>query len=337
MKICYASVIEKHAGWGHEYFLNKALAGLGYETYCIDYRKDRRRLYRRFVNAPECDAFLLQRGDYFPIPLIKSIRVPRFFWATELVSRNRDQDRILKSGIFNHIFLHSRDCVNTVTSRNWVKPDKCSVLLNAFDDNLHRKIPGVTKNIDLLFVGWLSKRRKTILKKISSRFNCLATAAYGEDLVRLTNRARIVLNIHAEDFLDTETRVFETLGSGSFLLSERLSSENPFSERELVQFENTEDLIKKIRYFLEHDEEREAIAERGHAAALANHTYTHRAQQIIETVSPYLQKDEERKIPFIRHGKDLRLYALSEPFLMVHYLYVKKVLPYLPKIRRPTI
>ena len=334
MKIFYASVIEKHAGWGSEYFINKSLRNLGHETYCVDYRKDRYRLYRRFVNAPECDAFLLQRGDYFPIPLIRSIQVPRFFLTTELVSRCRDQERLLKSGLFDHIFLHTKNCVNTVISRNWVKPGQSSLLLLTFDENLHRKIPGIVKDIDLLFVGWLSKRRRAILKKISSQFNCLATAAYGEDLVRLANRAKIVLNIHAEDFPDTETRVFETLGCGSFLLSERLSSENPFSERELVQFEDIEDLMKKIRYFLEHDEERETIAEHGHAAALANHTYAHRARQIIETMSFYLNRGNKEKSKTIRRGRELRMYALAEPFVPVYYTCVKKLFPWLRKIRR---
>ena len=332
MKIFYVSAIEKHAGWGSEHFTNKSLHNLGHETYCVDYRKDRYRLYRRFVNAPECDAFLLQRGDYFPIPLIKSIQVPRFFLTTELVSRCQDQERLLKSGLFDHIFLHTRNCVDTVISRNWVKPGQSSLLLLTFDENLQRKIPGTVKDIDLLFVGWLSKRRRTILKKISSQFNCLATSAYGEDLVRLSNRAKIVLNIHAEDFLDTEYRVFETLGCGSFLLSERLSSENPFSERELVQFEDTEDLMKKIRYFLDHTEERETIAEQGHASALKNHTYTHRARQMVETMSLYRNRQNREKSKTVRRGRDLRVYALAEPFIPVYYTYVKKLLPCLRKI-----
>ncbi|MBU2495964.1 MAG: glycosyltransferase [Candidatus Omnitrophica bacterium] len=334
MKIFYVSVIEKHAGWGSEYFINKSLRNLGHETYCVDYRKDRYRLYRHFINAPDCDAFLLQRGDYFPIPLIRAIRAPRFFLTTELVSRCQDQERLLKSGLFDHIFLHTRNCVDTVISRNWAKPGQCSLLLLAFDENLHRKIPGTVKDIDLLFVGWLSKRRKIFLKKISSQFNCLATAAYGEDLVRLANRAKIVLNIHAEDFPDTETRVFETLGCGSFLLSEQLSSENPFSELELVQFRDTEGLMKKIRYFLDHAEEREAIAEQGHAAALKNHTYTQRARQIVETMSFYRNHGKRKNGKIVRRGRDLRIYALAEPFIPVYYTYVKRLLPLLRKIWR---
>ncbi|MFA5393869.1 MAG: glycosyltransferase [Candidatus Ratteibacteria bacterium] len=327
MKIFYASVIEKNAGWGSEYFLDKALRGLGHETYCVDYRKNRYRLYKRFINAPDCDAFLLQRGDYFPTPLIKSLRVPRLFLASELVSRNRDQDRLLKSRLFDHTFLHSKDCIHAVTSRNWVKPDKCSLLLSAFDDNFHRKNPEIVRDIDLLFVGRMSNRRRIILQKIAPRFNCLVTKAFGKEMVRLFNRAKIVLNIHNEDFLDTETRVFETLGCGSFLLTEQLSSENPFSEHELVQFKNTEDLMRKIRYFLDHQEEREAIAERGHSAALKNHTYTHRARQIAEVMSSFLKPVPENSRGTIRRGLDLRMYALAEPFMPIKYYVLKKIIP----------
>ena len=334
MKIFYANVIEKNAGWGSDYFLDKALRGLGHETYCVDYRKNRYRLYQRFINAPDCDAFLLQRGDYFPIPLIKSLQIPRFFLTTELVSRCRDQERLLKSGLFDHIFLHTRNCIDTIISKNWVKPSQCSLLLPAFDENLQRKIPGTVKDIDLLFVGRLSSRRRIILQKIASRFNCLVTKAFGEDLVRLFNRTKIILNIHTEDFLDIETRVFETLGCGSFLLTEQLSSENPFSDRELVQFEDTEDLMKKIRYFLDHNEEREAIAERGHVSNLKNHTYTHRAQQILEVMSSLLKPAPENNCGTVRRSRDLRIYALAEPFIPVYYTYVKKLLPCLRKIQR---
>lgn len=328
MKIFYANVIEKNAGWGSEYFINKALHALGHETYCVDYRKNRYRLYRRFVNAPDCDAFLLQRGDYFPIPLIKSLQIPRFFWATELVSRCRDQDQLLKSGLFDHIFLRSNNCLDSVVSRGWVEPNKCSLMTNScFDKSLHRKIPGTTKEIEVLFVGRMSDRRRVILQKVTSRFNCLVTKTFGEEMVRLFNRAKIILNIHAEDFPDIETRVFEALGCGSFLLTEQLSSENPFSDRELVQFEDTEDLMKKIRYFLDHNEEREAIAERGHLAASKNHTYTHHAQQMVKVMSSLLKPAPENNCGTIRRGLDLRIYALAEPFLPVWYYSLKKIFP----------
>jgi hypothetical protein len=333
VKIFYVNVIEKNAGWGSEYFLDKALRGLGHETYCVDYRKNRYRLYRRFVNAPNCDVFLLQRGDYFPIPLVRAVGSPRLFLASELVSRNRDQDRLLKSDLFDHVFLRSNNCLDSVVSRSWVKSGKCSLLLSAFDENLHRKIPGTTKDIDLLFVGHSSGRRRIILQKIASRFNCLVTKAFGEEMVRLFNRARIILNIHADDFPDTETRVFETLGCGSFLLSERLASENPFSERELVQAGDTEDLFKKIRYFLDHSEERETIAERGYLAAFKNHTYTHRARQMAEVMSSFLKPGPENN-GLIKRGLDLRMYALAEPFVPAYYFHVKKLLPLWRKARR---
>lgn len=313
MRIFYANVIEQNAGWGAEWFMNKGFRALGHITHCVDYRKYRHRLYRYFLNAPESDVFLLQRGDYFPISLIESVQIPRFFWASELVSRCRDQDRLLRTGLFDHIFLHSNECLEAIVSEGWVDRSKCSVLLNGFDEIFHYPIPDTRKDIDVLFVGSMTLRRKKILSRVNSSFNVTIASAFGEELVRLFNRAKIVLNIHAEDYSDTETRVFEALGCGAFLLTERLSSENPFSEQDLAQFDSSDDLIDKTRYYLAHDQERESIARHGYTSALNGHTYTHRAQGIVEIMSKYVTPEREVATPMVKQSIGLHLYGISEP------------------------
>ncbi|MBI3601114.1 MAG: glycosyltransferase family 1 protein [Nitrospinae bacterium] len=315
IKIFYLGVHEGHAGWGSEWFVNNAFNTLGHKTYCVDYRKNRHKLYKYFLNAPQNDVFLLQRGEYFPIPLIKSIGVPRFFWASELVSRCRDQDRLLKHNLFDHIFLHSNKCREAVVSWGWVDPKRCSVLLNGFDESLFRPIPNIQKDIDILFIGTITTRRKEILNRLKSQFNVLIASAFGEEMVRLFNRAKIVLNIHAEDVLDTETRVFEVLGCGAFLLTERLSPENPFSRNELVEFDTTEELCNKLQYFLNHDDDRNKIAGHGYAAAFSGHTYIHRAQEIIRIMSAYVGSMDKESDKTIKRNWQFCAYGMSEPFL----------------------
>ena len=53
--------------------------------------------------------------------------------------------------------------------------------------------------------------------------------------------------------------------------------------KNLVVFEGAEDLQDKIRYYLPHDSERKRIAMSGYSA-VREHTYTNRAEQIIEFV-----------------------------------------------------
>lgn len=313
MRILYVNVIEQHAGWGAEWFMNQGFHALGHTTHCIDYREYRHRLYRRFLEAPRCDVFFLQRGDNFPLPIVKAIQVPRLFWTSELVSRCRDHDRLLKSKLFDHVFLRTPACIEAVVSEGWLKREQCSVLLSAFDEKIHRPLPDVTKDIAVLFVGTITTRRREFLDKISDVCELTVASAFGEEMVKLMNRARIVLNIHAGDFLDTETRVFETLGCGAFLLTERLSSENPFSEQDLVHFDSLEDLIQKLQYYLTHDQERESIARHGHASALDGHTYTHRSQEIVEIMSKYVPPEKEVAIPMVKQGTGLHLYGISEP------------------------
>jgi hypothetical protein len=281
MRILYANVIEQNAQWGAEVFVNRALRELGHATTCIDFRKHRDRLARRFLEAPPFDAFLLQRGDRFPLGLVRAVRRPRVFWASELLSRCRDQDPLIKSGLFDHVYFHSQACVRTAVARGWMPADRCAVMLNGFDPQLYRRIDGVEQDLDVLFVGLVTGHRAPLLERLGRVCRLHVAQAYGEDCVRLMNRARIVLNIHAGDFPDTETRVFEAMGSGGFLLSERLSEDSPFRDGEhLVECDDEAGLVEKIGYYLAHDEERRAIAERGHAVALTDHTYLARARQI---------------------------------------------------------
>jgi hypothetical protein len=326
MNIFYISVIEFHAGWGAEWFVNKGFDAIEQTTYCVDYRKDRYRLRRHFQNAPHCDVFFLQRGDGFPLPYLRALQIPKLFWASELVSRCPDQDRLLKSGLFDHVFLHTSQCIETVVSRGWLQPQQCSVLLNGFDESVHQPIQGLKRDIDVLFVGSVTPRRQRMLDEVQKHHNLVVASAFGEELVHLFSRAKIVLNIHAEEFLDTETRVFETLGCGAFLLSERLSEENPFSDQEVVQFDSLEELHAKVRYFLLHENEREAIAAQGHSAATSGHTYTQRARQVTHVMRSCLEArgNSAQSQSMMNYSASLRAYMAMEPLLRGGDLVLRK-------------
>jgi len=314
MRIFYVNVIEQNEGWGAEWFINRSFQGLGNSTYCVDFRAHRFELYSLFVNAPKCDVFFLQRGDYFPKAVIRSVQIPRFFWASELVSRCRDQDRLLSSGLFDHIFFHTNQCLKTGIERGWVRPESASVLLNGFDETVFKPITGLNRDIDVLFVGAMTRRRKQMLDELRKSFRVHSPEGFipTDTMVSLMNRAKVVLNIHAGQFLDTETRVFEALGCEAFLLSEKLSSEAPFTEEELVQFHNIEDLHTKLRFYLEHDGERARVAQHGHEIALKEHTYTKRAQFLLRVMEPYVSRGQAVK-KSVKVDWHLRLYGASEP------------------------
>jgi len=287
--ILYLAVHEINYGWGAEHFVNKGFINSRAKTIRIDYRKRRKTIVSQIKKAGSFDYFFLQRGDYFPIKILKAINRPKIFWASELVSRNRDQDRLFRCNLFDHVFVRTIACKETIVSKGWLKEDRISIMLSGFDPETHYPIQNSVKDIDVLFIGNLLNRRKIWLNEI--RKHCalyIADGVYGVEMVKLVNRSKIILNIHSEDFLDTETRVFEVLGCKGFLLSEKLSIENPFQDRvHLVECADLQDMISQIKYYLNNESQIYRIAEQGYLAALANHTYQKRAEHISELFSLY--------------------------------------------------
>jgi len=315
MKLLYINVIEQHEGWGAEYFVNRGLTDLGHETFCIDYRKYRHHLCSKVLAVPPAEAVLLQRGDGFPISILRQFRIPLFFWASELISRCRDQDRLLTSGLFKHIFFHSEACLKTALDRGWVVPGEGSVLCNGFDPQVHYRHENVKRDIDVLFIGAVTRRRRRILNDLQKHVTVAVKSAFGSELVDLFNRAKIVLNIHAEDVLDTETRIFEATGCGAFVLSEALSDDNPFPPGMITEVDSVEKLPELIEYYLTHPDKREQIADECHQEALRHHTYKARAGQIVDTIVPYLDGEPSVSGNWKPFNKSWSLYRCYEKLL----------------------
>ena len=281
MKILYFSAIEQNSGWGGECFLNQAFLSCGVETVTIDYRSNRGQLGRICKIVEGIDCLFLQRGDDFPLEIIKAANVPKFFYFSELLARRRDADHLFRSDPFDHYFVRSNSCRDFLVEKGWVEEKKISVHLSAFDPSLYCKIPDVEKDIDVLFLGSLTKRRERVLKELSRRFRVKVHSAFGTEANKYFNRAKIVLNIHAEDYLDTETRVYEVLGSGTLLLSETLASENPFTHEQFVEVNSIDEMCRKVDCYFKNEKDREVIAASGREMVLRNHTYARRAGDLI--------------------------------------------------------
>lgn len=81
-------------------------------------------------------------------------------------------------------------------------------------------------------------------------------------------------------------RAMDIMGSGGFLLSnyqeEFLQYFEP--EEDFVYYEDTEDLLKKVEYYLSHDKERMEIAQNGYRKMRENHTMQSRAEEMLRVV-----------------------------------------------------
>ena len=65
-------------------------------------------------------------------------------------------------------------------------------------------------------------------------------------------------------------------------------------DKEVVTYETAEEMIEKINYYLNHDEERQAIAEAGKNRAWKDHDYKKRLTRLINMTFKDMVTDKDR-------------------------------------------
>lgn len=109
-------------------------------------------------------------------------------------------------------------------------------------------------------------------------------------LIRMYSRSKINLgfsncgdtHLDAEPVKQIRLRDFEVPMSGGFYMVEAMQELEDFFEvgREIVCYTDTRDLVEKIRYYLRHDAEREAIRAAGHERCRRDHTWHRRFERV---------------------------------------------------------
>jgi spore maturation protein CgeB len=107
-----------------------------------------------------------------------------------------------------------------------------------------------------------------------------------DELIKTYSRSKINLGFsscgdthqESERILQIRLRDFEVPMSGGFYMVEYMEDLEEFYEvgKEVVCYTNREDLAEKIKYYLTHDREREAIRKAGHQRCLRDHTWQKR-------------------------------------------------------------
>ena len=132
-----------------------------------------------------------------------------------------------------------------------------------------------------------------------------------EDMIRTFHESRIVLNPawaadEGEAAPQTKLRHFEVPGCGAF----QLTNENPELAElfepgvEIAFYRDNEQLCERVAYYLSHEEERQAMADRGYARAHRDHTLDRRVEQLmahVETLAPPRQRAvRPRRTPVVK-------------------------------------
>jgi spore maturation protein CgeB len=114
------------------------------------------------------------------------------------------------------------------------------------------------------------------------------------EYTKIFNSTDINLNLHSSNERDgvdptgdfVNPRTFELASCGVFqLVDERTLLGECFEPgKEIATFSSVSELKDKIAYYLEHPEERQAIARRGRERALRDHTYEKRLEEMLATI-----------------------------------------------------
>jgi spore maturation protein CgeB len=178
-----------------------------------------------------------------------------------------------------------------------------------FDASLNCPLPGGKPKITVSFVGAPYIDRVHFFEKLHRP----DFQIYGEEWCKYPNpavkignrrlsekeareiyqRTLININLHSHsvpcwpdgDFVNPRT--FELAGLGAFQLTDmrKLLTLHFDPADEVVALRSWQDLERAIDYYLEHEAEREAIARRARGRVLKEHTYKHRAQEIVSILS----------------------------------------------------
>jgi spore maturation protein CgeB len=136
----------------------------------------------------------------------------------------------------------------------------------------------------------VSPYSKALLKKMHP-------PVFGIDMLELFMKSGIVLNFHigiAGDYAGN-IRMFEATGAGSCLLTDNKKNMPDLFEigKEVIVYDSEDDCIEKIKWLLDHEEERNKIAMAGKKRTLNHHTVANRCEAIATILKDELGKLSE--------------------------------------------
>ena len=119
-------------------------------------------------------------------------------------------------------------------------------------------------------------------------FRCLTNGTLtSEEIAAIYHRSKICLNLHGNGSEGVNPRTFEVLASGTMeIIDSRGDYDILRPEKDIAIFRDGKDLIQKIAWYLEHEEERQKMAAQGHARIWEIRSMKNCLKRIFETELP---------------------------------------------------
>jgi len=115
---------------------------------------------------------------------------------------------------------------------------------------------------------------------------------YGEEFAKVARLSKVFLALDALPHIrkSMSSRMFTAVGCGAFYLCKYVDGIEEVLEpdREIVTFNDAGEMIEKIKYYRNKDEERRKISEAGRRRVLSEHTYQARTREMLDIIERVL-------------------------------------------------
>ena len=269
------------------------------------------------VKAFRPNIVLVLLGNYTTPATIQKVRevtnAPIVCWCQDAMS-NLGRQYIIGS---KYDYTFSKDQTMVDLFRRYTSLKEVHYLPEACNPKIHHSITSTVDDLarfgcEVTTVANVYYFRAEILQSLSDfdlriwgnvpRFNngairkfCTGKPLYLHEKVACLNSAKIVINsLHPTESDGLNARAFEVAGCGGFQIITHSNAVARHFEpgKEIETFRDLHELRDKVRYYLEHEDKRRAIAEAGRQRAHSEHTYTKRMRWMLDTVLPEFRNSQ---------------------------------------------
>lgn len=257
------------------------LPGLSDLYYRICGRQGMQRLLLKLISTIKYDLIILSKTDSLDYRILQKLNESAPTWyffmdpmeqAKKIIASAYAKRATFSSATFTEVAEHfEKHYSNAKWITQGIDPDRYSLPERQIEPEY-----------DIVFAGTHTTKRCRIIDAVRQRgirVTCFGKGwenvpVFGEDLVKIYHRAKIVLNL-CRPGSGFSVRVFQVMGSGAFLLSEYCADlEKVFKQgTHLDWFHSEAELLKKITKYLRHSDERKRIARQGAKEVHKRHTW----------------------------------------------------------------
>ncbi len=234
-------------------------------------------------------------------------------WGTDDSWKFSQFSRYLAGHVDLHVTTHAASMseaekfgINNIMVSQWA----------AASSRLAEPLPSRACDYDVSFVGAAYGNRRARVKAMARRGIDVTCFGHGwergpvgsKDIDQVYRSSRVSLNfadsglqllgISLARSRQVKARTFEVPGAGGFLLTEESQSLAQYFSigTEMITYHDDDEIAEKIRYFLNHPDERDVIARAGHQRVRRDHLYEARFAPILALALKIV--GERRKQPW---------------------------------------